>query len=340
MPSANYIFASYAHNDLAAVEPVLKALNDAIGRRGLAVAIWFNPDELQPGQDWTETITRALQECIGLLLFLSPSSLDSASVGAQLLVALEKPDNLIIPILLQPAAVVPSRLANRQIFDLSDYKRDANEPSLQTAAERIVDLIEEYLERDNVVPPVRGNAAQAFAASIAGETREAQQKDPAAAVPNSVFVVHGHDTKTRDQVNAYLARIGIEGVVLAKIAGPAQSLLQKFLKTSVKARFAIVILTPDDFGVSRRQFESAGVGERALQFRARQNVILELGFFYGQLGWENVFVIFHSAEVFPNFERPSDLEGVVFVEMDETGEWQQVLTNNLLAAGFEIKSQP
>ena len=65
------------------------------------------------------------------------------------------------------------------------------------------------------------------------------------------------------------------------------------------------------------------MGERALQFRARQNVILELGFFYGYLGWEHVFVLYKPPdEIFPNFERPSDLGGVVFDEVEAGRTWK------------------
>lgn len=45
------------------------------------------------------------------------------------------------------------------------------------------------------------------------------------------------------------------------------------------------LLCADDYGASRKQYEAPKVGDRALQFRTRQNVILELGFFYGKLGW-------------------------------------------------------
>ena len=89
--------------------------------------------------------------------------------------------------------------------------------------------------------------------------------------------------------------------------------------------------------LARRQFESPGVGERALQFRARQNVILELGFFYGYLGWESVFVLCKDPnQAYPNFERPSDLDGVVFDVVDATGEWKNLLRSRLAEAKFCI----
>jgi len=81
------------------------------------------------------------------------------------------------------------------------------------------------------------------------------------------------------------------------------------------------------------------VGDKALQFRARQNVILELGFFYGYLGWENVFVIHRAPpRVFPNFERPSDLDGAVFDAIDVDGKWRETLRRRLAEAGFKIRA--
>jgi len=340
MPSINYIFASYVHTDLAAVEPIIKALNDEFGSRGVAASVWFNPDELQPGESWVGAIRRALRECIGFLVFVSPNSIASDVVRDELVVALEKPDNLIIPILLESVPSLPPELATRQAFDLSvieGARGDQAEAALREGLGRIVDLIEEYLERDTVSPVVPASAAPALAATIAGETRDVQQKaTTAAAAPDSVFVVHGHDNLALEQVNGYLTSLGIKSVILGRIVGLEQSLFQKFLKSSAAARFAIVILTPDDRGASRAQYDSVGVGERALKFRARQNVILELGFFYGQLGWENVFVVYRSDEVFPDFERPSDLDGIVFVAIDAAGLWQEVLTEKLVEAGFQL----
>ena len=123
-----------------------------------------------------------------------------------------------------------------------------------------------------------------------------------------------------------MTTIGVKSVILSRVEGPVQSLLQKFFTSAADARFAIVILSADDLGASRIQYEADGVGGLALQFRARQNVILELGFFYGLLGWENVFVLCRPPEkVYPNFERPSDIDGAVFDHMDSTGAWRQSL---------------
>ena len=123
--------------------------------------------------------------------------------------------------------------------------------------------------------------------------------------------------------------IGVESRVIALV-------YPLFMAVASKAKFAVVLLSSDDYGASRRQYDAEGVRDRALQFRARQNVVLELGFFYGRLGWENVFVVFEAPdEVFPNFERPSDLDGVIFDAMSDPA-WKSNLQTRLAKAGFDI----
>ena len=87
--------------------------------------------------------------------------------------------------------------------------------------------------------------------------------------------------------------------------------------------FAIVLLTPDDVG--RALLE---VIEKP---RARQNVILELGFFIGKLGRERVCAL-KTAEL----EIPSDFGGVVYTEMDKHEAWKMNLAKELKAAGYYI----
>jgi hypothetical protein len=82
----------------------------------------------------------------------------------------------------------------------------------------------------------------------------------------------GHAQLDRD---VRVGSVGIESVVLSRQDESPQSLFQKFMTIGARARFAIVLLGADDYGASRRQYDASGVGDRALQFRARQNVVLE-----------------------------------------------------------------
>jgi predicted nucleotide-binding protein len=97
-------------------------------------------------------------------------------------------------------------------------------------------------------------------------------------------------------------------------------------------------MSADDRGASRRQYDHAEYGgEKTLKFRARENVILELGFFYGRLGWEKVFVVQKPAEhAWPDFERPSDLDGVTFFETNAESDWRDELVDAMRKAGLPV----
>jgi len=110
-------------------------------------------------------------------------------------------------------------------------------------------------------------------------------------------------------------------------------LLDRFEALATKASFAVVLMSPDDIGASRLQYEYQGGGEHTLKYRARENVILELGFFYGRLGWDHVFIVKRSAaEPWPDFERPSDLAGAVIFETSAEVDWRDELAEKLREA--------
>ena len=228
----------------------------------------------------------------------------------------------------------PRALRNRQGVDLSGKQ---TQEQIVSAAVKIADAVDDYLKSIRAPrPAVAKVEAPSIAADLARELRSANEPVEDSEPPNSVFVVHGHSDKALMALEHFLTSIAVEPVVLSRRTESSQSLFQKFMTVASKAHFAVVLLSSDDFGASRRQYDAQGIGERALRFRARQNVVLELGFFYGRLGWENVFVVYEDPDrVFPNFERPSDLDGVVFDSMSDVG-WQRNLKGRLSKAGFVL----
>ena len=336
-----YMFVSYAKPDAERVQPVVEALTTEYRHRGLDVEVWVDFTHLAPGEHWDLEIEKALQDSIGMLVFVSPSSMASDWVSRELMAALTHQDRLIIPVILRHVPNLPLALKQRQWLDLSSTPHPTKADILQ-AAKRIADATESKLKAPGAAPPsppVTAAAAPAIAATIAEEARGAQKAaGSTAGPPDSVFVVHGHDQTALSEMEKYLIGVGVKPIILSKLGGAEQSLLQKFLKTASASRFAIVILSADDLGASRVQYDVPDVGAHALRFRARQNVILELGFFYGLLGWENVFVLLKPPEkVYPDFERPSDIEGAVFESMDATGNWRTSLAGKLSEAGFLLK---
>lgn len=140
-------------------------------------------------------------------------------------------------------------------------------------------------------------------------------------ISRKVFVVHGQDTGAREAVARFLERTGFEPIVLHEQANQGRTIIEKFEEHSAVG-FAVILLTPDDMG---------GIAGGAMQPRARQNVILELGYFIGRLGRDKVCAL-KSGDI----EFPSDIFGVVWTAFDAGGGWKASLAKELQAAGFEI----
>lgn len=335
-PEKSYIFVSYAKEDLERVRPIIKEVTNELERRAIPVELWMDMSRLQPGEHWQSAIEEALQSSIGFLFFISPGSLESDWVRRELSIASSSPSGLIIPVLLDKTLNLPGALAHRPFADLSGHRTTEE---IRVAARGIAKATQKFL----TATPQPGAAVSEeevplLAADIAQQLRAPAEPEMVQTPPMSVFVVHGHNTESLAKLEKYLSDVGITAVVLSRRDESPQSLFQKFMSVATQARFAIVLLSADDYGASRRQYEAVNVSDKALQFRARQNVILELGFFYGRLGWENVFVLYQEPErVFPNFERPSDLDGVVFNSFSELV-WQKGLGAKLSAAGFRLTS--
>jgi len=141
-----------------------------------------------------------------------------------------------------------------------------------------------------------------------------------------VFLVHGHAEEPKQTVASFLRTLGLEVVILHEQANRGQTIIEKFEKHS-EVRFAVVLLTPDDVGASVLHPEKT-------RRRARQNVILELGYFLAKLGRNKVCCLYVE-----EVEQPSDYDGVLYVSYDQGGAWRSKLVTELSAAGIEVDSE-
>ena len=137
-----------------------------------------------------------------------------------------------------------------------------------------------------------------------------------------VFVVHGRDDALRGEVCRTLEKLGLRPVVLSEQVDKGLTIIEKFEDHSNVA-YAVVLITPDDHGGLR--------GQGALKPRARQNVVFELGFFYGKLGRQRV-----CALVKEGVEFPSDIHGVIYKTADAAGAWKFQIATEMKAAGLHI----
>jgi len=139
---------------------------------------------------------------------------------------------------------------------------------------------------------------------------------------SKVFIVHGHDDAARQTVCRFVERLGLEAIILHEQLNQGQTIIEKFERYS-DVGFAIAILSPDDLGRSKQA--------KKLNTRARQNVILELGYFIGKLGRNRVCSL-KTGDV----EIPSDILGVIWQDMDNVGAWQLRVAREMQAAGYNI----
>jgi predicted nucleotide-binding protein len=150
---------------------------------------------------------------------------------------------------------------------------------------------------------------------------QATSRSTATPSNQSIFLVHGHDEGTREAVARFLDKLKLDPIILHEQANQGRTVVEK-LEHYGDVSYAVVLLTPDDVG---------GLGPSELQPRARQNVVLELGYFIARLGRKNVCAVYRG-----ELELPSDYMGVIYVHFDSGGGWRFHLARELKAAGFSI----
>lgn len=161
---------------------------------------------------------------------------------------------------------------------------------------------------------------------VEGEVAEPQGVSEVSLEQSSkVFIVHGHDEKLKAQVARAIEQMKLAPIILSEQPNKGQTVIEKFEENS-DVGFAVVLMTGDDEGAS-----NADADEGVFKKRSRQNVILELGYFYGKLGRDRVFVLKET-----DVEEPSDILGVVYQSVDQAGLWKYMLGKELQASGYQV----
>jgi predicted nucleotide-binding protein len=121
----------------------------------------------------------------------------------------------------------------------------------------------------------------------------------------NVFIVHGQNDAKKLELKGFLTDLGLRHVILHEQGSKGNTIIEKFEYYAPQSAFAFVLMTPDDKTAVTNAIEA--------KWRARQNVIMELGWFMARLGRKRV-VILHQGEV----EIPSDISGVVYIKFNES----------------------
>ena len=212
------------------------------------------------------------------------------------------------------------------------FLRSAVGPDEADQFERLTDYIDPWAQH-----ALRLGHLEGFIAKESAQTSEvpltiATPIGSAAAVghaltPDSrkVFVVHGHDNEAKEGAARFLERLGLQPIILHEQPSSGRTVIEKFETYSGDIAFAVVLLTPDDVG-------SVATSPASLKARARQNVIMELGYFMGRLGRIRVCAL-HKGDV----ELPSDYQGILYIEMDSAGAWKSKLAQEFVQAKLPIE---
>lgn len=173
---------------------------------------------------------------------------------------------------------------------------------------------------DEFVPPA-DDKQQAPAAQISPEEKAIIQKaEVKKTPPKEIFLVHGHDELNMHKVSDWVHVLtGVKPIILSNQLNKGMTLIEKFESYSADSACAIVLMTPDDEARAKREPESALVS------RARENVVFELGYFYGKLKRENVIVLNFGVKL------PGDVHGLVYIG---EAEWKVDLGAELAGLGY------
>ncbi len=225
------------------------------------------------------------------------------------------------------------------LSDLSENLKDQSEYEWVTAQDKIDNIFKIMIEDLKI-------SHKDQSTSIQSKKEEKQ-----------IFVVHGTEYQPVRELKAIIEELKIKPIILSEQPSKGMTIIEK-LETYSKVGFAFIILTPDDLGLTKenlanvfempkeefsmdwvRRFLTEDLDEETsfkyfvkeldlLKDRARQNVILEFGYFIGKLSRQKVCCLYTG-----NIELPSDMHGVCYLHFNKSvNEIKDAIIEELRAA--------
>ncbi len=145
-------------------------------------------------------------------------------------------------------------------------------------------------------------------------------------ISKDIFIVYGHDIGIRNEWDAILRKWGLNPIILDQIESEGDTIIQKLLRLKEKVSFAVVLATPDDY-----RYENGH--EEDKRPCVRQNVALELGLMLATLGQKRVAILLKDPQ---RIERPSDIQGLIYIPLENTAEAKIALAKEMNKQGFQI----
>jgi predicted nucleotide-binding protein len=181
---------------------------------------------------------------------------------------------------------------------------------------------------DNENYNVQGKHQDTVERALTSGTALVASASGASAPSSKVFVVYGHDVDARHQLEATLRRWGLDPVILDQLPSEGATLIEKLESYYPNVGFGVVLATPDDIAYPKGKDDQKA-------FRARQNVVLELGMLLAHLGRKRVAILLRDQE---SMERPSDIQGLIYIpfKSDIAKEAGLLLAKEMAAQGYKI----
>jgi len=192
--------------------------------------------------------------------------------------------------------------------------------------ELIYCILNEIYETDSQIRGIQEAKQARNITKLLNWSSEIPERKRAKTNPRKVFIVHGREDKPAYELAWVLEKdMGLIPIILREKTDEGRTIIEKLEKHS-DVRYAFIILTPDDIGALSAEREK-------LKPRARQNVILELGYFLGKLGRKNVCCLLKG-----DIELPSDVSGIVYKQFKESvRECIFDIVKELIVAGSSLK---
>jgi predicted nucleotide-binding protein len=188
----------------------------------------------------------------------------------------------------------------------------------EIAVAEIKAIIAELEEKSTQKPIIEGSIRSPIDVLLSDKTKNLGSTRPVKENNiNKVFIVHGHDREMKNEVANVLLKLKLKPIILHEQPDEGRTIIEKFEMHS-DVDFAVILLSPDDFAFS------SGASPKEGKYRARQNVIMELGYFIAKLGRNRVVTLYRQNN---NFEIPSEYLGVLYKPY--IGDWRYKLADEM-----------
>ena len=133
----------------------------------------------------------------------------------------------------------------------------------------------------------------------------------------SIFIIHGRDVGFLSEVKEYFSEIGHQPIILSEIGNQSKTIIEKLEDSAEQVSAAIALFSPEDIG----RYTS----DETEKYRVRQNILFELGYFFGILGRKNVIVLMKGN--IHDYDIPTDLLGITVIFFNE--KWKNSIVKEL-----------